>query len=206
MAVSVKLEPISRDIAVFLDDIAPKGRNIAPFARALIQEAKDQNRRVLGVEPPSKTFVDGRLGAPLESVNPISGTIVVEFELVGDVLRYIGEQLVIHSPHLTGRYERSHKLFADGIEVEPSSVLTTFADEWVFINTQPYARKIERGSSSDAPDGVYQAVAVLARRRFGNIAKIGFTYRGIIGGVSAGGRAGNRSENRNPAITVKLGR
>ena len=53
------------------------------------------------------------------------------------------------------------------------------AEEYVFINTQPYARKIEgtggRRMAPQAPDGVYQAVATLAQRRFGNIARITFS-------------------------------
>ena len=71
------------------------------------------------------------------------------------------------------------------------------ADEYVFINTVPYARKIERGSSSQAPDGVYQAVAMLARDRFGNVARI--TY--LVPDLSKR----ERSE-RNPAVIVRLNR
>jgi len=74
----------------------------------------------------------------------------------------------------------------------------------VFLNIQPYARKIERGQSSQAPDGVYQAVATLAQRRFGNVAKITFSYRTAIGGAIIGGRKGDRSDLRNPAIIVSL--
>jgi hypothetical protein len=56
----------------------------------------------------------------------------------------------------------------------------------VFINTQPYARKLEKGASSQAPDGVYQSVAVLASRRFGNIAKVRFGYRvPLFGSINA---------------------
>jgi hypothetical protein len=52
------------------------------------------------------------------------------------------------------------------------------------VNTQPYARKIEKGLSPAAPDGVYEVVAALAKRRFGNIASIKFSYRApLAGGV-----------------------
>jgi hypothetical protein len=148
-------------------------------------------------------FVDGVRGAALQTVKP-NGIIVAEFELVTDVLRYIGEQLVLNSPVDTRRYEQSHKLFADGVEIEPSSQILT-ADEYVFINTVPYARKIERGLSPQAPDGVYQAVATMAKRRFSRVARISFSYRGLIGGFVAGGPAGNRSDTRQPAIIVRPG-
>jgi len=70
------------------------------------------------------------------------------------------------------------------------------AQEYVFVNTTPYARKIEGNkgrppSSPQAPDGVYQAVATLARK-FSNVAKVTFSYRTVAGG------------ERNPAIIVRL--
>ena len=51
------------------------------------------------------------------------------------------------------------------------------------LNAQPYARKIERGQSDQAPDGVYEGVATLAKRRFGNVAFVGFGYRSFPGGA-----------------------
>jgi hypothetical protein len=70
------------------------------------------------------------------------------------------------------------------------------AQQYVFVNTDPYARKIEGTkqkppSSPQAPDGVYQAVATLARK-FSNLAKITFSYQTVAGG------------ERNPAIIVRL--
>jgi hypothetical protein len=72
------------------------------------------------------------------------------------------------------------------------------AEEYTFINTVPYARKIERGSSRQAPDGVYQAVANLARRKFTKLAKITFSYRTVLGGT------GGAKSERNPAIIVRI--
>ncbi len=57
------------------------------------------------------------------------------------------------------------------------------ASEYAFLNTQPYSRKIERGESPQAPEGVFQVVATLAQSRFGNIAKITFSYRAVMGGA-----------------------
>ena len=159
------------------------------MARELIEDTKRDNAAILGRVPPFTIFVDGQRGAPIEAVKP-DGVIVVEFELIADVLRYIGEQLVIHSPHLTGQYERGHVLFADGTPVDFESPVTTLAAEYVFVNTVPYARKIERGQSPQAPHGVYEVVATLARRRFAKLGKIEFNFRNITGG------------QRQPAIIV----
>jgi hypothetical protein len=163
---------------------------LAAFAAEQIKEAAQQDRQVLGVVPPYDVYVDGRKGAPLTDVKP-DGVIRAEFHLVFDVLAWIATQLQTHSPVLTGRYAKSHELFADGAEVNDPDHAPP-ADEYVFTNIQPYARKLERGKSSQAPDGVYQAVATLAQQRFGNVAKITFSYRTVIGG------------ERNPAIIVRL--
>jgi hypothetical protein len=175
---------------------------LAAFAAETIAEASAQNKQVLGVVPPHEIFVDGREGAPLTSVKP-DGVIRVEYELVNEALAWINTQLQLHSPVLTGRFAKSHELFADGVDTENPNAAPP-AEEYVFINIQPYARKIERGQSSQAPDGVYQAVATLAQRRFGNVAKITFSYRTPIGGKLIGGRKGDRSDLRNPAIIVSL--
>jgi len=205
VAVKTRLQPIGRDYEVFLSEqLGPKVRSamLAEFAAERITEAKEHNKKVLGVVPPHEIYVDGVEGAPLSSVRP-DGTIRAEFELVLEALAWINTQLQIHSPVLTGRYAKSHELFADGVDTENPNAAPP-AEEYVFMNIQPYARKLERGLSPQAPDGVYQAVATLAQRRFGNVAQITFSYRTAIGGKIIGGKAGDRSEMRNPAIIVRL--
>lgn len=205
MTLRTRVEPIDQDIALIIrEDLSPQARSkfVAQYGRQAIGEARQGNARILGRDPRYTVKVDGREGAALESVKP-DGEIFAEFELFNDLLRWIDQQLTIHSPKKSGRYLKSHTLFADGVETEPATMLPA-ADEFVFISTVPYARKIERGASSQAPDGVYQVVATLAQRRFGNVARITFAYRTAIGGAFIGGRVGNRSKERNPAIIVRL--
>jgi hypothetical protein len=204
MVAAARIQPIERDVQFLLEEtFSPQARSaaLAEFARGEIAEAKAINRQLLGREPPSTIFVDGVEGAALESVKP-AGVIVLDFELVDEVLLYIHQQLETHSPVLTGRYRRSHALFADGTEVTIESGIPA-AEEYVFLNLQPYARKIERGSSTQAPEGVYQVVAVLAQAQFRNVARITFSYRTAMGGAIIGGKLGNRSQLRNPAIIVR---
>jgi hypothetical protein len=206
MLLQTRIQPLARDVDFLLEELTtPAGRSLAlaEFARSEIAEAKAINRQALGREPPSKLFVDGRQDAALESVRP-DGTIVLDFQLVNELLFWIHQQLEMHSPSRTGRYKSSHALFADGTEVTASLAgVIPQAEEYVFINTQPYARKIERGSSSQAPEGVYQVVAVLAQRQFRNVARITFSFRTVLGGRMIGGRGGNRAQQRNPAIVIK---
>ncbi len=210
MGLSVRITPIRRDLDVmFKQGIGDKAQSalLATFALEKIEEAKAQNKQVLGVVPPYKIYVDGRQGAPLESVKP-NGVIRVEFQLVNEALAWIYEQLQKHSPVLTGQYANSHELFADGAQVANPNAAPP-AEEYVFLNTQPYARKIEgdlsrEPSSKQAPQGVYEAVATLAQSKFSRLGKIRFSYRTPIGGQIAGGRVGDRSKRRTPAIIVTL--
>jgi hypothetical protein len=205
MPVTVKVDPIDRDIAVILrDDLSPAAQSatLAEFARASLLEGEEQNLAVLGHVPPHDTIVDGREGAQPESVRP-NGVIVFEFNLLGDLFAWIGEQLVLHSPVKSGRYARSFAFYADGQEISESAPPPPAA-EYVFLNRTPYSRKIERGESPQAPDGVFHAVAVLAARRFGNIARISFAYRTPIDSIGGGGSG--RSDGRTPAIVITLRR
>jgi hypothetical protein len=183
MGLTVKVDPIDRDIAVALaEDLSPEARSatLAEFAREALADAEQQNTAALGSEPPHDTFVDGTQGKSEDQVSP-DGVIVYQFQLIGDVLTFVDEQLIAASPVKSGRYQRSHTLYADGTETDPDSPAP--ASEYVFLNLQPYARKIEAGQSKSAPEGVYEGVATLASARFGNVAKVSYTFRSPAGGA-----------------------
>jgi len=214
MPFSATAEAFDKDLKIVLDeDLSPAAQSqaLAEAAREALTEAVAQNTAALGHAPLHDTIVDGRTterdvlngGTTEFSVRP-DGTIVYEFHLVADVFAYIDEQLRKHSPvgqgsdpH-PGLYRASHAFFADGQAADPLNAPP--AREYVFVNTQPYARKIERGVSSQAPDGVYQAVAALAAGRFGNIARIAYDFRSVQGARVRG----RRSELPNPAIVITL--
>lgn len=197
----------TRDVNLLVSrTLSPQARQqiIAKEARRILGEAQAANARVLGAKQEFTQAVDGRLGAPLEGVNPDHGKIVFEFSLLGPLLEWIGEQLVLHSPVLTGRYRDSHILLADGVEVDvDAGEKAPMAETYIFVNTQPYARKIERGLSDQVPDGVFEVVADMARRRFGNIANIKFSYRSLYipTARTKSERAAER-DSRSPAIVI----
>jgi hypothetical protein len=218
MGVRVRVDVISRDIF-----FAPGGglspqdqsKALAEFARAKIAEADAINAKSSGSAVSREVYVDGVRGAALETVKP-NGEIVAEYDLASDVIEWTFAQVRAASPVLTGRYRLSHRLYADGVEVESPKEATN-ASEIIITSVVPYARKIERGQSPKAPDGVYQAVAALAQRRFGNIARIRFTYRSPVGGGtdlekwatrhSAKSRRPHKQhdlDTRQPAIVITL--
>jgi len=212
MALRVKVEPVDSWVAVTVSELlAPEARSeaIAEFARGRLDEALDKNSRAVGGTTPFEQFVDGRKGAMLESVNPERGVIVFEFELVSEVLAWIMTMLIERSPRRSGRYRDSHTFFADGAQAVIGA--PPIAEEYSFANLQPYARKLEiartksgRDFLISVPNRIYERTAKDARARFGNVAKIGFTYRGYAGGGVVGGRAGNKAKLRYPTITVRV--
>jgi hypothetical protein len=204
-----RIEPIGDWISVTVAEMAPEAqkRAVAAFAREKLEEAQATNRAALGRVPPHRTFVDGRPGAPLETVNVKGGRITFEFELVGEILAWILSTLRARSPVASGRYRDSHRLFADGREIAAvaGAGIVPPAEEYSFVNLTPYARKVEVGRTKSGrafllqvPNQIYQRVATDAARRFGNLAKIRFTYRSPI--VPSGGRRSRAT--RSPAITV----
>jgi hypothetical protein len=221
MAAVARIEPLTRDIQTIIRaDLSPavRSRVLAQFARETINEAAEINRRAFGKVSPYQTFVDGRRSETLDRVRP-DGMIVAEFDLISHLLGFVSEQLWAHSPVKTGRYRKSHRIFADGALVgevanntralvAPGGRWTSGmvdAREWVFVSVAPYARRIERGWSPQAPDGVYQAVAALARRRFGQVAKVQFTYRAVIGLYGSAPRRRSRqarADTQQPAIVI----
>lgn len=180
----IRYQPIARELeALVRSDTSPEFRKkvIADTAREALQRAQEDNKAVLGRVPEHETFINGRASSDLMSADPDAGTIAFVFELSMEMFEWIDAQLILHSPVLTTRYARSHILFADGEQADP--LAPTKGDVFVFLNIQPYARKIERGLSKRmAPDGVYEVVAALANRRFGNLARITFSYRSFQGG------------------------
>ncbi|WP_264045525.1 hypothetical protein [Methylobacterium flocculans] len=179
-----RLSPLARDIDLIIsEELSPdvQVQRYADFARGVLKEGQEVNRRALGYVPDHDTFVGGAQVSSLERLR-ISDAITFEFHLLLDVIQWIDEQLILHSPVKSERYARSHAWFADDVEF-PDPNNPPPAEAYVVLNAQPYARKIERGLSAQAPEGVYQAVATLAKRRFGNVAYVGFSYRSFPGGA-----------------------
>lgn len=161
--------------AIVARDLSPAAqkRAAAGFARERLAEAIRTNRQATGREPEYERIVDGRTGAPLESVG-LPGRIIFRFDGgLEPVFSWIGDMLVQHSPVVSGEYQRSHKFYAGGREIDPGGEVPP-ADEYVFISVAPYARRLEKHYE---PAGFYEAIAATARQRFGDIASIRFTFR-----------------------------
>lgn len=223
---SIKLQAL--DVRALFNETAvgsdaQASKLFADFAREQIAVADALNEKAAGRPVPYETFVDGRPSENLRSVRP-NGVIVAEWELASDLVAWIYTALREKAPVLTGEYQKSITIFADGVAVS-SPEQAAGAEEVVIMSTVPYARKLEgiptpKYMSSRAPEGVFKAVYALARKRFSNQARIIYTFRSLNGGEITGwakGRAGRRASKgaaavqrrferdvRNPAIVVRF--
>ncbi|MFD2234826.1 hypothetical protein [Phaeospirillum tilakii] len=179
----------------------------------LVRIVKDELGRVLREDRPTDydQAIDGVPGRAIEQIDPF-GRAYFHFRYGAEVVGFALEALRAVSPVLSGAYRRGHEVFADGALVTDLSQIGD-AKTVVITNTLPYARKIEggrrvkakddapaqrKGSSAQAPDGVYELTAKTVNRRFGNIVKTRFGYVGVDGAEGAKGRG------RFPALIIEM--
>lgn len=175
--------------------------------RMLVATAKREHGRVMGTEPRPTSFtrfVDGKQGAPEDAVRP-DGVIVYTYPRLTHVAQYAMEALFDLSPVLSGEYRVAHTLFLNGQAVENLRNYKR-GDDVVITNSVPYARKIDLGVMTMRVPGtsrVYEQAVRLVNARYGNVAKVLFAWRGIVGGRVDRGRQGNKADARYPAMLIQ---
>ncbi|MBI1207504.1 MAG: hypothetical protein GC191_09490 [Azospirillum sp.] len=212
-----------------------KGPEASARLATAAREARAEVEADQGVYP-TTLFVDGRQSGSEDQVRP-GGTIEYHFQVVGDVVDAVYRLLVEASPvgpAKAGHYRDDHWLYVNGrrrdASAEGARIELVPGDEVVFLNSRPYARKIEggfrrihpdpavsdykrrrygkkvrrAGQSVQAPGGVYELVVREARRRFHNWpVDIIFAYRAAApdGATLA---TGKRRAERYPAILIRV--
>jgi hypothetical protein len=166
------IEPL--DLQAFLaEDVSAEATSalIAQFAEDQLAEVQAVIAEALGHTPPVLQIVDGVKYAALDRVKP-QGMIVFDFDLILDLFVWIYDLLEAVSPMLSGRYAASHEFYADGVLADPAE--PPAAKVYQFMSAVPYAGEIEgedgTPESKQAPNGVYQVVAVMAAARYPNAA------------------------------------
>lgn len=182
-------------------------KTLALVHRSLVETARREHAKVMQADPRPGSFtryVDGRLGAPEETVRP-DGVIAYHYQRLDVVAQFAMETLFDGSPVDEGDYRANHTLFLDGQEVRNLANWRP-GMEVAIGNYVAYARKIELGRMKmrvSGTDKVYQRALRIVRGRFGNIAQIAFTYRGIVGGALATGKAANNPAVRYPFLIIR---
>jgi hypothetical protein len=198
----------------FIDGSLSVVSQVSQFVGYVLEQEtiyKTVDERALGRIVDTKTFIDGAL-ANIDTLRNLSSVVQIDYQVNEDVLQFITTELQKHSPYKTGRYQKSHILFADGVQLDDMTMAPS-ASEFMFVNTTPYSVKIEAGESSMAPNGVYEVVAQIAKSKFPSARIEYFDYVGTFGVMaqipnSSYGKHTtlqmNKSQNRFPAIRVVL--
>lgn len=168
--------------------------------------AKREHAKIMQDDPRPSRFVrtvDGVRGAREQQVRA-DGTIIYVYPRLDEVVQAALDLLFDLSPVLSGTYRVNHRLFVDGIE---ASNLAGWDGQGVIVisNSMPYSRKIELGKMImrvPGTDHVYEQAEFQLRQRFGNQARIRFTYRGLAGSAILTGKAHGKCEYRYPALEI----
>ncbi len=189
--------------AGWLSSPALRSAVLAETARAAIADTDRANDAAAGRDVAYRTFVDGASSDRLDAVRP-DGEITAVWSVMDGVIETVLGLLRDASPVLTGAYRDAHAIVVGGAVVADAAAAAGAAAV-VIVNTRPYARRIERGWSAQAPDGVYEGVAAIAAERLGNQARIRFIYAEAPGLAPFGrSRRERAASTRNPAISIEL--
>ncbi len=189
------------ELSSWLDDQAgpEAARLLAETARQTIAEVQSRP----GQPQHGTLSVDGRIGAADSSVSP-TGEIRCTFSLGGTIAAMLFDAIVSGSPRgpeHDGHYRDDHRVLLNGQEttVDPPPEMHP-GDELVIINLRPYARRIEHGLSSQAPDGVYELAVQQMRQSLAGVSDVtlDFEYRSAAGGDA------KRGDIRYPAAVVTV--
>lgn len=211
MAKGMTVSEVRSQFKAVKEQLSPEalGKLIAKQALAMASRVEDGHRQQLGTTFPRTQIVDGVIGGRLEAGRQV---IVFRWSVQPFIVRWIIDELRRRSPRLTGKYSQSHRLLINGNEVDPAD-FSQFRpdDEVAIVSLLPYARKIERGQSRQAPKGVYELAAMAARVKFGAGSAapfaIDFTYREYlgyeVGKPKRKSKSAEASRRRFPTITIR---
>lgn len=177
----------------------------------VVRTAKQAHAEVMVDPPPPSSFVrivDGMVGAPEEAVK-YDGRIVYQYSRIQEVVEFALATLIDKSPVLSGAYKGAHQIYLNGHPVADVSGYQS-GDDVIITNTLPYARKIEVGAMKLRVSGtskVYQQARRIVMGRFGNMAKVEFTYRAVIGGYGIDqAKTATRRRAASGVIESKIGK
>ena len=174
-------------------------KELSQLSQDSLQEGRAINRAAIGHDIADRTLVNGQ-PARAEDIKP-GGVVVHLFAVHHAAIDFAYETLARLSPIDSGHYKNSHQMLVNDVPVDPP-VEIGMDDVVTFVNPAAYARRLERGWSDQAPDGIYEVATQIVRRRFGGIVTTAFRYVALSGGEVARGKAGNNPNIRYPALVI----
>ncbi len=135
--------------------------------------------------PIYRTLVDGRDGAPEESIKP-GGAIIYRFNTLGQAAIFGLSFARERSPVLSGTYKRSWFVAVNGVPWDGNLREVPSDAQVMIVNAAPYHRKVETGAQRGLGRGICEAIRKAVRQRFPNMeAAVIFTD---LSGEAAGWR------------------
>ncbi|WP_157234968.1 hypothetical protein [Methylosinus sp. LW4] len=179
MAASLKLTPINTKLVFSGDGAASPetiGKAFARMAREDIAKVDRDNAQAAGGALRRTDYVAGAEVAAIPDFVDPESTISARWEVASGAVAYAESLLEVAGPRRSGAYRKQHAIYADGVAVASVADVPPGAREVLIVSLVPYARKIERGRKKYAPGAVYQSVAALVAARYGNVARVKFTF------------------------------
>ncbi|WP_041795137.1 hypothetical protein [Pararhodospirillum photometricum] len=184
-------------------------QELVALCRWALTEGHKINRTAIGHDIAARTLVNG-VQAPIESVRS-GGVVLHQFAVHQAAVDFAYETLKKLSPVETGNYKSEHQMLVNGESVDPSSQVGV-DDIVIFVNSEPYTRRIEWGlSKKKAPNGVYfgktpsgssEAAYAVVRRRWGAVVTVAFQYIALFDGEIVRGKEANAPSIRYPALII----
>lgn len=195
-------------------DSAAFGKNVGQWVKAQTIEVAEralQQEVGRGFDNKPVVVTDGTPRRDYTQVKPFGKIEFIANTSMADAVRWALTELQKRSPFLTGRYASSHIVMINGEEVQGNIWVALRAvkdtDRVQIVNTQPYARRIEKVTarkatkkrrgrvgrkalSKQARSGVYQPVLRALVNRYGRSIFFDFKYVPLNLGVKVWGPQG----------------
>lgn len=144
----------------------------------LISDLALTEEQAKGFDKQPVVTVDGRRNKPLASVHPLGKIEFTARQDIKEIMQFLYAGILERSPIKTGRYKTSHFVFLNGKQVANSA---SSLNKWLdtnppiepkdiirIVNTQPYARKLERYGITNQRKKIRTKKSSDKKNRFGN--------------------------------------
>ncbi len=208
--------------------------NLLFLRDALVETAKEvlKEEESRGFDPKATKFVDGVPNKKFEQVSPFGSIEIVARADLKEVIQFTYRGIVERSKIVTGEYANNNIVTYNGTEVANNSAELeawlntnppfTSRDRIRFINTAPYARKLERhgitrqrswkvkNAKADKrlkglvliPNGVYVLTARAASAKYGKNSFVRFSF---VSGAEINLTGSNRTYKTDSGVESRKG-
>lgn len=157
-------------------------------------------------KPPSMVKPRGKITAVDEAAQDFREAIGKVFDHLLSISPYSPKSQRDIARGMTTHYIEAHHLYVNGSRLASEEAIRAYEpqrdDQIMFVNSQPYATRIERGWSWQAPTGVYRVTANRLKRDYRDTLEIAYTDRILAEAVPGAMIGFSRSAQRVPSVLI----